>query len=197
MGRIKSALEIALERTESVKGDKGSINQFEAKQRGKRLANEFLASPGKFDLEGAVKKTPKDELGSLKEGVYELLLSQIGLPAVPEDMARLEAVGRGLGVVIGDNRFNSLYRQLCQALSRYLDESAQYEEAIKRQYAPKLRQKEEELARRMGREVRIDPFQDPEFIAFYNQNINALKANYEGAVAQVREQAALLFKGKP
>jgi len=35
MGKSKSALEIALERTESVKSDKGGIALFEAKQRGK------------------------------------------------------------------------------------------------------------------------------------------------------------------
>ena len=63
MGQIKSALEIALERTESVKGDKASINHFEAKQRGKKLANEFLVSGGaqgkEVNLGEALKKPPK------------------------------------------------------------------------------------------------------------------------------------------
>ncbi|MCL2270275.1 MAG: hypothetical protein FWC24_02920, partial [Treponema sp.] len=59
----------------------------------------------------------------------------------------------------------------------------------RQQYAPKLRQKEEEISRRMGREVRLDPFQDPEFVAFYNQNLNALKANYQAIVDQVRNEA--------
>ena len=45
MGKIKSALELALERTESIKGDRSSIDQFEAKQRGKKLANAFLENP--------------------------------------------------------------------------------------------------------------------------------------------------------
>lgn len=192
MGRIKSALEIALERTESVKGDKGSIDQFEAKQRGKKLANEFMANPG-TDLEGAIKKTPKDEQSSLRRGIFDLLLAQINLPASPEDEKRLETVGKGLQAVINDGRFTALYRQLSQVFSRYLDETAQYEQAIQRQYAPKLRQKEEELSRRLGREVRLDPFQDPEFVAFYNQNMSGLKAQYEGAIAQVREQAVQFF----
>jgi hypothetical protein len=47
----------------------------------------------------------------------------------------------------------------------------------------------------MGREVRIDPFQDPEFIAFYNQSLNALKANYQAAVDQVRAEAMRLYNG--
>ena len=195
MGRIKSALEIALERTESVQIDKTSVGLFEAKQEGKRLANAFLADPSK-SLEDELKKrikeqtVPKGTENSLKQGIFDVLSPQITLPLSAEDMPRIEAVGKGLRVLISDGRFAAMYKQLLQLLSRYLEETAQFEQAIRQQYAPKLRQKEEELSRRMGREVRIDPFQDPEFVAFYNQNINALKANYQAAVDQVREEAA-------
>jgi hypothetical protein len=192
MGRIKSALEIALERTESVKSDKSSINLYEAKQRGKKLANEFLADP-KISLEEEFKKTSKDQLPSLKQGLFDVLASQLTLPAGPEDEKRIEAAGKGLQIVINNSRFTALYKQLVQLLAQYLDQASQYEEAIKRQYAPKLRQKEEELARRLGREVRLDPFQDPEFIAFFNQNMNSLKEHYGGALEQIREEALRLF----
>ncbi|MDR2029156.1 MAG: hypothetical protein LBP93_06430 [Treponema sp.] len=193
MARIKSALEIAMERTESVKGDKGSIDQFEAKQRGKRLANNFLENP-KISLEEEIKKLPKEQQGALRQGAFDVLVSQIILPLSKDDEKRIEAVGRGLQYLIGDARFALLYKQFIQALSRYLDEVAQYGEAIQRQYAPKLRQKEEELGRRLGRPVQLDPFQDPEFVAYYNQNMNALKGNYQSLADQVREQAALLFE---
>jgi hypothetical protein len=96
--------------------------------------------------------------------------------------------------VINNSRFTALYKQLVQLLAQYVDQAAQYEEAIKRQYAPKLRQKEEELARRLGREVRLDPFQDPEFIAFYNQNMNSLKDHYGDALEKIKEGAIGLFK---
>jgi hypothetical protein len=194
MGRIKTALEIALERTESVKGDKDSIGQFEAKQQGKKIANEFLEDPSR-SLEEAIKKTPKEQRESLKQGIFEVLLSQITLPLVKDDEKRAQTVGRGLGAVISDGRFSAHYKQFTQILSRYLDEAAQYEKAILHQYEPKLRQKEEELARRYGRQVRLDPFQDPEFTAFYNQNMNALKENYQGAVDQIREEARCCFEG--
>ncbi|GHV95463.1 hypothetical protein AGMMS50293_17830 [Spirochaetia bacterium] len=192
MGRIKSALEIALERTETVKSDKTSIDQFEAKQRGKKLANAFLAEPG-TNLGDALKNTPKEQIQSFRQGIFDVLLAQISLPVIKDDEKRIETAGKGLQVVINNSRFSALYKQLTQALSQYLDEAAHYDQAIRQQYAPKLRQKEEELSRRMGREVRIDPFQDPEFIGFYNQNMNALKANYQAAIDQVRDQAKQLF----
>jgi hypothetical protein len=192
MTRIKSALEIALERTESVQSDKAGISLFEAKQRGKKLANAFLNDPS-VSLEEAVKKAPKEEAASLKQGIFDVLVAQITIPGSRDAMKRLEAVGSGLHAVIGDAGFKTRYRQLIKALSAYLDEADHYTEAIQRQYGPKLRQKEEELSRRLGREVRLDPFQDAEFVTFYNQNMNALKANYEDAAAQVREEARAIF----
>ncbi|MDR2953202.1 MAG: hypothetical protein LBU82_08175, partial [Treponema sp.] len=182
MGRIKSAIEIAMERTEEVKSDKGSIEQFNAKQKGKKLANAFLAVGA--DLQGEIKLTPAELRESFEQGAFDVLLSQIVLPAAKEDEKRLENVGKGLGFIIKDGRFAALYKQLMQALSQFLQDANQYEQAIRKQYAPKLRQKEEELSRRMGREVRIDPYQDPEFVAFYNQNMGALKERYEGAIAE-------------
>jgi hypothetical protein len=195
MGKIKSALELALERTESVKGDRSAIDQFEARQRGKKLANAFLENP-RDGLEGELKKCPKEELEALKQGIFDLLVTQINLPAVKEDLARIEAAGKGLQTVIGDGRFAALCKQFLQTSAQYLNEIAQYDEAIRRQYAPKLRQKEEELSRRLGQEIRLDPFQDPEFVKFYTQAMNSLKENYQNLAHQVREQAALLFGKK-
>jgi hypothetical protein len=77
-----------------------------------------------------------------------------------------------------------------------LQEAANYEQALRQQYAPKLRQKEEEVSRRVGREVRLDPMQDPEFVAFYNQHMSALKKNYENVVEQAKEEARRMFESK-
>jgi len=193
MARIKSALELALERTESVKGDKSSVELFELKREGKRIAGQFLENPEEIKIEGELKKYPKEKVAAVRRGLFEVLVSQVNLPAVKEDLARLESVGLGLQAVIGDRRFGALFSQLVQALSQFLAEADQYDQAIRRQYGPKLKQKEEELSRRMGRAVQLDPFQDPEFVAFYNQNMNALKGKYQAAADQVRDQAASLM----
>ena len=194
MGRIKSALEIAMEKTESVKGDKSSINQFGAKQNGKKLANEFLGDPEKSEkfIEDEIKKCPKDEKDSFKQGIFDVFVSQLTIPDTEEDLTRTENAAKGLQIIINDSKFNNLSKQLSQVLRQYMTEAGQYEEAIKRQYAPKLKQKEEELARRLGRKIALDPFQDPEFVTFYNQNMNALKENYSTAIDQVRETAISL-----
>jgi hypothetical protein len=191
MGIIKTALEIALEKTENVKSGRYSVDQFEAKQRGKKLANAFLA--GEKDLAEEIKNTPSELQESLKQGIFDVLISQINLPAVKEDEVRIELAGKGLQTIIKNKQINVLFQQLTLMLSRYLQEASQYEQAIRQQYAPKLRHKEEELSRRLGREIRIDPLQDPEFIAFLNQHMNVLKNNYEPIIKQLKEEAGSLF----
>ncbi|MCL2801937.1 MAG: hypothetical protein FWD28_09300 [Treponema sp.] len=190
MGVIKTALEIALEKTETVKSDKSSISQFEAKQRGKKTANAFLA--GEAEITEEIKKTPAGEKDSFRQGIFDVLITQIVLPEA-EDDKKIEKLGKGLSAVINNNEFSAMFKQLTQIFSQYLSELSQYQQMIRQQYAPKLRQKEEELARRLGREVRIDPLNDPEFIAFYNQHISALKGNYEPVVEQAKEEARRMF----
>jgi hypothetical protein len=191
MGVIKTALEIALEKTERVKSDKQGIDQFEVKKRGKRLANAFL--DGDADIVNEIKKTPAQEVENLKQGIFDVLVTQIALPAADTDEKRIEKLGKGLSAVINKNEFNEMYKQLTLIFAQYLQEVSQCEQMLRQQYAVKLRQKEEELSRRLGREVRIDPFQDPEFVTFYNQNMNALKGNYEAVVEQVREKTRQMF----
>jgi len=191
MGVIKTALEIALERTEAVKSDKIGIAQYEAKQKGKKLANDYLQ--GDIDLAGEIKKSKDADRTSLKQGVFDILVTQINLPSSPESAQKAEKAIKGLESIIKSKVFSAMAGQLMQLFGQFLQESAQYEQAIRQQYSPKLRQKEEELSRRYGREVHLDPMQDPEFIAFYNQHMNALKGNYEQAVTQAREEARKMF----
>lgn len=193
MAHIKSALEIALQRTESVKSDKAGVEQFELRREGKKIAGTYLEAPDEHPIEAALRRFPKEKQDAVRRGVFDILSAQISLPAVKEDIARLDSVGRGLHAILGDKRFLQTFQQLVSALDRFLAEVDQYDKAIRQQYAPKLRQKEEDIARRTGRRLQIDPMQDPEFVQFYNQNMNGLKDRYQGAVDQVREQAAALF----
>lgn len=191
MGAIKTALEIALDKTDKVKSDKASINQFEAKQKGKKLANAYFS--GEADLLNEIKQSPKEQRKSLKQGIFDVLITKIALPAVKGDEKLFEKTAKGLQAVIEDKQFPELCGQLEQIFARYLQEASHYDQAIRQQYAPKLRQKEEELSRRLGREVRIDPSQDPEFNSFYSQHMKALKGNYEPAIEQAKEETRRMF----
>ena len=197
MGVIKTALEIALEKTAGISGDKSSVIQFEAEQKGKKLANAFLA--GEADLAEELKKASSEDktlLSSMKQGVFDVFITQITLPSTKDDLKKTDKLGKGFNVIVKSKEASVFFSQLTAIFDQYLQEAAQYEQMVRQQYAPKLRQKEEELSRRFGREVKIDPQQDPEFVNFLNQHINALKGNYEPVVEQAKSELRVMFEEK-
>ena len=119
MGVIKTALEIALEKTEAVKSDKSSIDQFDAKQKGKKLANTFLA--GDVNLQEELKKAPANTKESLKQGIFDVLITQIALPGSKEDEKKIEKLGKGMSVLIKNKEFPAMYDQLTQIYAQYLE----------------------------------------------------------------------------
>jgi len=198
MAMIKSALEIALERTKDLKADPAVIAAAEAKQEGKRLAGEYLADPTAVDLGKRLAALAKDRRAKAKEGAFEVLASRIQLPtSLPTDLAgELATIATGVkaldSALFGDKRIQGIFDQLGSVLGKYLEDAKRVEEAIRKQYAPRLKQKEQEMAARMGRAVRLDPMQDPEFAAFYKQNVGQMRDQYQAFLDKTKADLAAL-----
>ncbi len=198
MAPIKSALEIALERTKDLKADTKAIAANEARQEGKKLAGEFLASPAEVDFAGRLAKGPKEKKDSMREGAFEVFASRIQLPiSVSTDpSADLSPLIEGFkalsAIPFGEKKMQGIFDQLGGFLKQYLDDAKQVEEAIRKQYAPRLKQKEQDMSARMGRPVRIDPMSDPEFAAFYKQNVGQMRAQYQAALDKAKADLASL-----
>jgi len=197
MAPIKSALEIALERTKDLKADTKAIAANEARQEGKKLAGEFLASPTEVDFAGRFSKIPKEKKDSIREGAFEVFASRIQLPISAStdpgaDLSPLIEGFKALAIPFGEKKMQGIFDQLGGFLKQYLDDAKQVEEAIRKQYAPRLKQKEQEMSARMGRPVRIDPMSDPEFAAFYKQNVGQMRAQYQDALDKAKVDLAAL-----
>jgi hypothetical protein len=190
---IKSALEIALERTKDLKVDPKALAAAEAKQEGKRLAGEFLSNPDDFDFMAKFNGLPKEKREAAKEGAFEVFTARIQLPTMadmnPEkEFSAIELGLKGLSAAAsGEKHIGEIFKQLGGFLKQYLEDAKKVDEAIRKQYAPRLKAKEQEMAARMGRAVRIDPMSDPEFAAFYKQNVGQMKAQYQAALDQAKE----------
>lgn len=199
MALIKSALEIALERTKDMKADPRARKAFELRQEGQKLAGEFLSDPGSVDLEARIKALPKEDRGVLRSAIFGILASRIQLPLTKAGMhpETLDALARGFTALASspfpDKRIGSLLKQVGDFLARYLEDAASLDAALRKQYEPKLRRKEQELAARTGQAVRLDPLSDPEFINLYQQNLGRLKAQYQSALDQAKEDLAAML----
>jgi len=197
MSEIKSALELALERTESVKGDKRSLQMHESKQAGKSLVVKVLDEPG-FDAGAKLTEWTGDKAQWARDGFLEALKMNIRLPNEEAEVERILRVKDGLNFLIKDTkRVNSLFEQLEQLLRQYLQNKNEMVERLREQFAGHLRRKEQELAEQTGRQVKIDPAQDPEFSQYLRQNMNHLQTQYHEVLKHVNDEVDKLYQKSP
>jgi hypothetical protein len=205
---IKSALEIALERSKDIKVDEAALEANALRVEGKKAAGRYLDDPEEGSLSDALAKYPKEKRRALREGMFDVLASQIQLPTSDASVAKLDLLSAGfsalapgagagllggVGTAVADKRVQALFQQLAGFFKQYLDDMKNVDQAIKKQWAPKIREKERQMAARMGQDVRIDPMSDPEFAAFYKQNVSAARAQYQAALDKAKEDLAAML----
>ena len=209
MAMIKSALELALERTKDLEVDEAALEARSLRQEGKKAAGRYLEDPESTDLAASLAAQPKDKRKAVREGMFETLSAQLQLPTAEASLEAfapiakgfsilaLSPVGNGLlggvGGAMAEKRVAALLQQIEGFLKQYLGDMRNVEQAIRQQWGPKLREKERQLAARMGQEVRLDPMTDPEFSAFYKQNVSAVRQQYLDALERAKTDLATLL----
>jgi len=192
---IKSALEIAMEKTKDLKVDKKAIEEQEARTEGKKLAGTFLNNPEGINLVEALKKYPQDKLEHVRAGIFEILLANLQLPTgtTAPAQSRIKLIEEGLSAIAGKTasaQIKTVAPQIETFLKQYTEDLQQADEAIKKQYAPRLKMKEQEMSARLGQPVKINPMSDPEFNKFYTQNINRIKSQYQEYLDRIKQDLA-------
>lgn len=207
MALIKSALELALERTANVEVDEAALEAQKAKTEGRKAAGKLLEGAEGFDFAEALQGIASAYRETYRKAVFEVLTAQVQLPLGTFDPSRMDAIGKGLMAVAraipgeGGNRGSTsgaqkqvaaLMQQIPAFISKYQEETKRVEQAIKTQWAPKFKEKERQLAARMGQDVRLDPMADPEFAAFYKQNVESLRKNYADALERAKSDLGVI-----
>ena len=190
---IKSSWEIALERTKDVEPDRGNIEASRLATEGKKLVSRFLEDTD-VDLTTLIAEFESKQQPDVRGGVLEALTSNLNLPVDEFALRRNRRAADGLAAIITDKRkLQMMTQQLEQFFSEYLQERNQVREAVDRQYQPRLQQKEEELARRTGQRVRIDPATDPDYVGLLRQQLVLLEDKYGTVLGQVKQEITDMF----
>lgn len=201
MAMIKSALELALERTKNLKVDEAALEAARIKTEGRKTAGKFLDEPEATDIAAAVRAVADAGRERFRKSLFEVLVAQIQLPGAFFDEGKLATIGAGLGKLAETGakkgaasaaELQSMVQQIAGFLKKYQDEVKRVEQAIRNQWAPRFKEKERQMAARMGQDVRLDPMADPEFAAFYKQNVEALRTNYADALERAKIELAAL-----
>lgn len=195
MALIKSAFELALERTKDIAGDKEAIETNAAITEGKKIVSRFI-DDREIKIRDELKKFEKKKLEGVREGMLQALLANLVLPYDELGMQRNRRITEGLGDLGKASRqLTQLFAQIEDFFKEYIEERKRVRDLIEDRYGQKLKQKEAELSRQMGQPVKIDPAQDPEFVSLLRQNMGNLEARYGEVLTRVKEQITALVKG--
>jgi len=195
MSLIKSAWEIALEKTEHIQVDEQKIAKNAKRQEGRKLAADFLHN---FDV---TFEQTKKKLGMFKgeekkqviEGIVMAFLDNVSLPRNNQYKQEFAKVIQ-LSTLIGSKEVEQLTQQLLQFFEQYLAQQKQLTERLKQQYQPKLEQKQAQLAQQYGDDFVLKAEQDPEFIKMLDENLKQLDAQYGQVVTNAKDQIKQMFK---
>lgn len=193
MAIIKSAWEIALENTKGIEGDKSTLEANRLRDEGKKLAAKALDDPA-FALKDALKDYDKAKATLVREGLIQSLLANLVLPFDELALRQNKRASEAIGSAAGDSRkLTMIFGQLENFFREYLDERKRVMEAVERQYAPRLKKKEEELAKQVGQKVRINPASDPEYQNMVRSYLSQLDAKYEEVLAGAKDEIRQAF----
>lgn len=192
MALIKTSLELALEKTANIHIDRDAIEQKELKTIGRKIAGAYIENKDAEQLKEALKVYADKKLEIVRRGIVDIFLSYVQIPIMADQHIDFSLISTGcqtLKETLPENKsIPDIFTQIENFLRQYLQDAKHLEDGIKKQFAPKIKQKEQEMRSRTGRDVSIDIRQDPEFIAFYNQNMGKLKGQYQAALEQAKEE---------
>ncbi|MBN1647680.1 MAG: hypothetical protein JW874_06595 [Spirochaetales bacterium] len=192
MGEIKSALELALEKTKDIKEDKRSLVARETREHGMKIASAFLNGPGsQEEFSVSLKKTSTEDLPLVKEGIKTVLLTNISLSETPPDKALMTRIAT-VFKLLGNNDAEEIINQLTGFIEQYQENRKQLRDNLAERYQPILAQKEQEISRQTGSKITLQPEQDPEFVKALQENYKQLRQRYEAALKQAKEDLATL-----
>ncbi len=190
MGKIKSAWEIALERTESIQMDKNKLKYKTDVDTARRLAGRFIADDEPID-----EKELRDGLSALdSKAVKEALIitaeANLSLPQTEdEDDSRLRKAVKLIEIATDNNaQAIGLANELEGFLKQYPLHRKDLFEKMKAQYQPILDEKSEKLSRQYGTEVKLSFESDKEFMEAARKNLEKLEAQYQATLTNAKNQ---------
>ncbi len=190
MGKIKSAWEIALERTEGIQMDKDKMKYKADVDSARRLAGRFVSDDdpiGEDELREGLSRLDKK---AVKEALIVTAEANLSLPQTEnEDSTRLSKAKVLIGIATDSNpQAIGLADELEAFLKQYPLHRNDLLDKMKAQYKPILDEKSEKLSKQYGTEVHLSFENDKEFMEAARQNLERLEAQYQATLTNAKNQ---------
>lgn len=186
MGEIRSALDIALEKTADIASDKTTSVNRDLRNVGKKAAGDFLSDGNISHLEGILAGKSESERTQISIGAISILAAGIRLPSAEADLERLRRIADGVSLLVPERGMRELFAQAEQILAQYLAEGDRLRAALEQQFAPRIRAKQQEIAKRYGQTIPLEVHQDPEYQTALAKNKRTIEQKYEPIIDEIR-----------
>jgi len=191
MAIIKSAWELALEKTASLEADPVKIQRDLKIKEGRQLAANFLMDIDvtQEDTQEKYNAYTEEEKFTIKEGMALTLLSNLSLPRTPlfkDSFPQLIALGSIIAE--GDEQVTGLLSQVEGFFTQYLTNQEDLIQRMKEQFGPHLEQKQAQMRQQYGPNFVLKPEQDPEFMKLLDKNLAQLDEQYNQILDQAKDQ---------
>lgn len=194
MSKIKSAWEIALERTEDIQIDEAKLAYDEDVKKARTIAGVYINNEeDKGEDIAAELKALKDKK-AMKEGVRLTVVQNLNLPSEEVLTDRFERVTRLAEIISdADPDVMAMMQQLTGFLKQYPLHRKQLLDQLKEQYAPVLEQKAADLQKKYGQHVSLRAEDDPEFLKIAQGQLDRLAKQYTESLEGAKQQLSGLL----
>ncbi|MGD1821965.1 MAG: DUF6657 family protein [Pleomorphochaeta sp.] len=195
MARIKSAWEIALEKTENLNIDLDKINREKAVKVGRKICGLYINDID-FTREKFMEEFNKaEDKTAVKEGIVSNLLLNITLPNDQSFENTFEKMIDIIKILKEDNeQLVDTLNQIKEFFNQYLNHQSDLVNQMKEQFEPVIKQKEAQLKQQYGPDFTYTADQDQEFMKLLDDNLKKLDEQYnetlENVKAKIKEELA-------
>lgn len=190
MSKIRSAWEIALEKTENIEVDRDRLRREENIRKARSLAGSFLNGDEQMTASDLEKQYAEiEDQSAAREGIKLSLMQNITLSAEEDVTNRYEKLLALASLISkGNAGVMDLMNQIISFLRQYPQHRKQLVEQLKQHFAPMLEQKAAQLKEKYGQDVPLSAENDPEFLKIAQQNLEQLAKQYEDTLKDAKEK---------
>ena len=189
MGKIKSAWEIALEKTEGITIDKEKMKYQSDVEKARKAAGSYMLAD-KADDKAFINNLKDIDPKAMKEGLLMTADANISLPESEEGNEERFRRIKTIIAIASDNNSNALALtdELIGFLNQYPLHRKDLVEKMKAQYKPILDEKSEKLSKQYGQDIHLSYESDKEFMEAASKNLERLENQYQQTVRNAKAQ---------
>ena len=194
MGKIKSAWEIALEKTQDISIDKDKLRRSEQLESARKAIGAYL-NDDDTKIENLQKAMDAADESIRKDALAKAILGAISINMDPEDSVIWTKIKTLASMATSEPDVPAFLDQIAGYIKQYPEHRKSLIEKLKAQYQPMLDEKEQELSRKYGQDVHLSLDTDKEFVQIATQNLKQLDKQYDAAIQNAKDELKNIILG--